>query len=144
MHKLIEYIDDEIMSIEKKAGNGKLSMQELQYVDTLAHAKKNLLKADEMEGGDDYSNAYNDAGYSNRRYSRRGYSREDGASYDGGSYARGRGPYAARDRFGRYSSADGYSMRSEDMVDELRELMERAPEDKKQDFQRFIAKIERM
>lgn len=145
MHKLIEYIDDEIMSIEKKAGNGKLSMQELQYIDTLAHAKKNLLKADEMEGGEDYSNAYNDAGYSNRRYSRRGgYSREDGASYDGGSYARGRGPYAARDRFGRYSSADGYSMRSEDMVDELRELMERAPEDKKQDFQRFIAKIERM
>lgn len=143
MHKLIEYIDDEIMSIEKKAGNGKLSMQELQYIDTLAHAKKNLLKADEMEGGDGYSNEYSGE-YSNRRYSRRGYSREDGASYDGGSYARGRGPYAARDRFGRYSSADGYSMRSEDMVDELRELMERAPEDKKQDFQRFIAKIERM
>ena len=139
MHKLIEYIDDEIMSIEKKAGNGKLSMQELQYIDTLAHAKKNLLKADEMEGGDGYSNK----AYSYGHYTDRGYSRDD-ERRDGGSYARGRGPYAARDRFGRYSSADGYSMRSEDMVDELRELMERAPEDKKQDFQRFIAKIERM
>ena len=138
MHKLIEYIDDEIMSIEKKAGNGKLSMQELQYVDTLAHAKKNLLKADEMEGGDGYSNA---DGY-DRRYSRRAYSYDD----NGHSYARpnvGRGSDARRDSMGRYSS-NGYSMNSADMIDELRDLMEQAPEDKKQEFQRFISKLERM
>lgn len=138
MHKLIEYIDDEIMSIEKKAGSGKLSTSELQYLDTLAHTKKNLLKADEMESGD-----YSNKAYSYGRYTDRGYSRNDDRR-DGGSYARGRGTYAARDSMGRYSSADGYSMRSEDMIDELRELMERAPEDKKQDFQRFISKFERM
>ena len=140
MHKLIEYISDEIMSLEKKAGSGKLSMQELQYADTLARVKKNLMKCEEMEGGEGYS-----GNYSERRYSTRGgYSRNDGRSYDGNSYdGPGRGPNAARDRFGRYSST-GYSMDGEDMIAELRELMEQAPADKKQEFQRFITKIERM
>ena len=140
MHKLIEYISDEIMSLEKKAGSGKLSMQELQYADTLARVKKNLMKCEEMEGGEGYS-----GNYSERRYSMRGgYSRNDGRSYDGNSYdGPGRGPNAARDRFGRYSST-GYSMDGEDMIAELRELMEQAPADKKQEFQRFITKIERM
>lgn len=150
MHKIIEYIGEEIMTLDKKAGNGKLSMQELQYLDTLTDVKKNLLKCQEMEGGEEgYSGEY-----SGRRYSRRGgYSREDGGSmaggsnrsYEGGSsYARqGRGPYARRDRYGRYSSEGGYSMDGDEIIDELRELMEQAPEDKKQDFQRFIAKMER-
>lgn len=140
MHKLIEYISDEIMSLEKKAGSGKLSMQELQYADTLARVKKNLMKCEEMDGGEGYS-----GNYSERRYSTRGgYSRNDGRSYDGNSYdGPGRGPNAARDRFGRYSST-GYSMDGEDMIAELRELMEQAPADKKQEFQRFITKIERM
>lgn len=139
MHKIIEYIGDEIMTLDKKAATGKLSMQELQYLDTLTDVKKNLLKCQEMEGGDEYSNAY-DAGYSRRGM--RGYSREDGGNSMRGSYARGRGPYAARDRYGRYSS-NGYSMDGDEIVDELRELMEQAPEDKKQEFQRFIAKMER-
>lgn len=145
MHKLIEYISEELMSLEKKAGSGKLSMQELQYADTLARVKKNLMKCEEMDGGEGYS-----GNYSERRYSMRGgYSRNDGRSYDGRSYdgnsydGPGRGPNAARDRFGRYSST-GYSMDGEDMIAELRELMEQAPADKKQEFQRFITKIERM
>lgn len=146
MHKLIEYISDEIMSLEKKAGSGKLSMQELQYADTLARVKKNLMKCEEMDGGEGYS-----GNYSERRYSTRGgYSRNDGRSYDGRSYdgnsydGPGRGPNAARDRFGRYSST-GYSMDGEDMIDELRELMDKAPdEQKRQEFKRFIEKLERM
>lgn len=40
MHKLINYICDELESIEKKAEKGDLSMSELQYADTLAHLKK--------------------------------------------------------------------------------------------------------
>lgn len=150
MHKLIEYISDEIMSLEKKAGSGKLSMQELQYADTLARVKKNLMKCEEMDGGEGYSGNYS-GNYSERRYSTRGgYSRNDGRSYDGRSYdgnsydGPGRGPNAARDRFGRYSST-GYSMDGEDMIDELRELMDKAPdEQKRQEFKRFIEKLERM
>ena len=137
MHKLLDYITDELQTLESKAGKGKLSMQELQYVDTLANVKKNLLKVETMEGGDEYSNAYS------RRYDTRGYSRnEDGGS---GSYARpnvGRGADAARDNYGRYSSR--YSMAGGDMLDELRDMMDRAPEDKKQDFKRLIDKMERM
>ena len=49
MHKLIEYICDELEELNRKAGkDGKLSMAEIQYMDTLAHAKKNLLKGEEM------------------------------------------------------------------------------------------------
>lgn len=149
MHKIIEYIGDEITTLDKKAGNGKLSMQELQYLETLTDVKKNLLKCQEMEGEEGYSGEY-----SGRRYSRRGYSREEGGSMasnrsyegSGASYARpnvGRGSDARRDRYGRYSSY-GYSMDGDEIIDELRELMEQAPEDKKQDFKRFIEKMERM
>lgn len=127
MHKLMEYICGELEDIERKAGKGsKLSMQEIQYVDTLAHAKKNLMKCDEMEGGQE--------SYSMRGYSRR-MSYADGGSYDGegsyddgryvrpdGSYARGRGPGAKRDSMGRYSS-EGVDEQSKKKLIELIEKM---------------------
>ena len=66
MHKLIDYICDEIDELERKADkDGKLTMGEVQYLDTLAHAKKNLLKAEEMDGG--YSGRYDDRSYARRR-----------------------------------------------------------------------------
>ena len=59
-----------------------------------------------------------------------------------GSYARGR-RNARRDSMGRYSG-DGYS-RDGGMVEELRSLMEEAPDERtRQEFQRFIQKIENM
>ena len=69
-----------------------------------------------------------------------------GRSYarGGRSYARGRGRNAKRDSMGRYSSERGYS-RDEEMIAELRELMEDAPDDKtRREFQKFISKIEMM
>ena len=128
MHKLIDYICDELEELERKADKGKLSMAEVQYGDMLAHFKKNLLKAEEMS----------EEGYSNRGYygDERGYSRR----YDDGhSYARGR----KRDSMGRYSR--GYSMATDEMTAELRELMKDAPDDRtRMEFQRFIEKIESM
>ena len=157
MHKLIEYICDELEELERKADkDGKLSMAEIQYVDTLAHMKKNLLKADElweesdysMEGGpyDGRGNSYARGGRSNRggSYARGGRSSNRGGYYNEGSYARGRGRNARRDSMGRYSS-DGYSMAGEEMVDELRELMQDAPDEQtRMEFQKFIQKIEQM
>ncbi len=127
MHKLIDFICDEIDEIERKADKGKLSMAEIQYLDTLAHTKKNLLKAEEMSGGEGYSGRY----YGNRSYA-------DGRTYvDGHSYAR------RRDSMGRYSR--GYSMATEDMSKELRELMKDAPDDRtRMEFQKFIDRIESM
>lgn len=152
MHKLLEYICDELEEFERKADKeGKLSMAEMQYVDLLAHTKKNLLKAEEMMGEEgEYSMESYARGRSNEggSYARnRGGNQGGGSSrrsYErGGSYARGRN--ARRDSMGRYSREDGYSGDQEEMVEELRQLMEDAPDDRtRQEFQKFIQKIEQM
>ena len=140
MHKLMEYICDEMSDLERKAEkDGKLSVAEVQYLDTLAHTKKNLLKADEMSE-EGYSGMMYPRYYGDDRTDGRSY--RDGRSYnDGRSYARGRN--ARRDSMGRYSR--GYSMANEDMMDELRDLMEKAPDEMtKREFRKFIDKIETM
>lgn len=126
MHKLIDYVCDELETIEKKADKGNLSMSEIQYADTLAHLKKNLMKAEEMELENDYS--------------QRGYTQRTMPQYYGNSYAGRRN--ARRDSMGRYSREYGYS-RTEDMVPQLREMMNNAPDDMtRQDIQRLITKLE--
>ena len=156
MHKLMEYICSEMEELERKADKeGKLSMAEVQYLDTLAHTKKNLLKADEMWEESEYSEAM-DGGrgtsYARRSYAYardgRGGNRSnayDGSydSYEDGSMAmaRGRGRNARRDSMGRYSRAEGTEM----MVGELRELMQDAPDERtKMEFKKFIEKIEQI
>ena len=127
MHKLIDYICDELEELERKADkDGKLSMAEIQYGDMLAHFKKNLLKSEEMSD------------------EMEGYSRADDRHYRvEGSYARGRGRNAKRDAMGRYASR-GYSM-SGDMIAELRDLMEDAPDEQtRMEFKKFIRKVESM
>jgi hypothetical protein len=128
MHKLMDYVCDELEKLENKIDrDGKLSMAETEYLDTLAHTKKNLLKAEEMYEDDEYSS--------------RERSYNDGM---GGSYARGRrggtnqyGSYK-RDSRGRYSREGG-------MVEDLRELMQEAPDDRtRQEFQKLIHKLENM
>ena len=127
MHKLMDYVCDELDELERKADKGgKLSMSDIQYADTLAHLKKNMLKAEEMEGAE-YSGSVD--GMSYRRM------------YDDGSYARGRGRNARRDSMGRYSS-DGYSRRSEDFKAELNDLMRDAPNDHvRQKMQNLMAEM---
>ena len=128
MDKLIDYICDELEEYEKKAEKGKLSMAEMQYVDLLAHTKKNLLKSDEMEG-----ESYADGRMPIYR--------------DGRTYAMARGRNARRDSRGRYSSGRHarYSMANEDIVEELRDLMEDVPDERtKMEFQKFISKMEQM
>lgn len=133
MNELIEYCCDELDELKSKVKKGgKLSVAETEYMDTLAHAKKNLMKGEEMS----------EEGYSGMMYPRYyGDDRMDGRSYEGRSYARGRG--RRRDSMGRYSR--GYSMANEDMMDELRDLMEKAPDEMtKREFKKFIDKIETM
>lgn len=155
MHKLMEYICDELEELERKADKeGKLSMAEVQYGDMLAHFKKNLLKADEMYEDSEYSMAMGGSyARGGERGGRGGQSRRGGMSmrggnsyrYEGeGSYARGRGRNARRDSMGRYSR-DGYSMAGDEMVEELRELMQDAPDEQtRMEFEKFIRKVEQM
>ena len=146
MHKLIDYICEELEELDRKVDKeGKLSMTEVQYGDMLAHFKKNLLKSEEMMDGEEYSMSMM-GGNSYRRGSSYdgeeiGQSRRGGSSYRmRSSYARGRGRNARRDVMGRYSSSG-----ADEMLEELHELMREAPDDKtRMEFERFIEKIEQM
>ena len=139
MHKLIDFVCDELEDIEQKASKGELSISDVQYADTLAHLKKNLLKSEEMM--EDF-----DEGYSSEMRPMNGTMRGRSYRYDGGmSYARGRGSRAKRDSMGRYSSERGYSRDAADMTAELQEMMDDpkyAPV--KHDIERLMRKVETM
>ena len=143
MHTLYVYVCDELKSLEKKAEKGNLSMQEVQYADTLAHLKKNLMKADEMMEDEfgEYSMSY----YPMTSYAEEGGGKGTMMPYRGGgrSYARRRGANARRDAMGRYSR--GYSMADDGTVDDLRDLMNRTHDESiKDEIRRLIDKVERM
>lgn len=132
MHKLIDYICDELEELERKADKDKLTVAELEYADMLAHLKKNLLTAEAMtERESDYSNR-NSYDY----------------MYDGGmSNARGRGRNARRDSMGRYSrrnSYDGYSRADakEDLMNELQEMQMNADDETKQMLKSWMRQLE--
>lgn len=133
MHKLCEYIDSELMEMERGVASGKrLSAAELEYADKLAHLKKSILTNEAME------EAYDD-GYS-RHYDDGRRMRNDGYSYAG------RGRAARRDSMGRYSRG-GYSYddAKDDMMKELREIKAKAPDDRtRQKIEHFISEMESM
>lgn len=119
LHELKEMLCEELKEYGSK---DKMDVGGLEIVDKLAHAIKNIDKIIEAYDDSEYSmmggNSYADG---NRRY------------YNNRSYAR------RRDSMGRYSRA------GEEMVTELRELMEEAPNDHiKQEFRKLIQKIEQM
>lgn len=147
MHKLMEYICDELEELERKADKeGKLSMAEIEYVDKLAHIKKSLLSAEEMWEDSEYNDAGSEGGQSHRGGSSYARGGNRGRSYDGGSsYARGRGRNAKRDSMGRYSREGGsynYSMAEDDFRMDLEELMQSAPNEQiKQKLQRMMSEM---
>ena len=131
MHELINYVCDELKDLERKAEKGEeLSMNEIEYADKLSHIWKSLLTAEAMEESD-----YSYDMYSNNQ-------------------SRGRGPNARRDARGRYSRddysrrnysrRDNYSM-ANDMVSELQDMMEEAPDERtRMEIQKLITKMEQM
>lgn len=142
LHELCETISREIADANEKvrAAGGKMSAGDVDYIDKLTHTLKSIKATIAMmddEEGEYSSRAYPGGMGGSYRYSRMG------GSYRGGSYARGRGGNARRDNMGRYSS-NGYS-RDDGMADELREMMEDAPNETiKRDIQRIVEKIEQM
>lgn len=145
VYELKDMLCEELEEYGKK---DKLDVGGLEIVDKLAHTIKNLDKIIETYEEDGYSEAYYDGSYEGTgnmgggSYARR-YSRErDGR---GGSYAmargdgRGRGANARRDSMGRYSR-DGRMM-----AQELRDLMEDAPNEHiKMEMKKLIQKVENM
>lgn len=137
LHELCDTISREIAESNEKirAAGGKLSAGDVDYIDKLTHTLKSIKATIAMMEDED--------GYSSAPYYMGGSYRggNHGGSYRDGSYARGRN--TRRDSMGRYSS-NGYS-RDGGMVEELRELMEDAPNEAiKRDIQRLVDKIEQM
>ena len=132
MHKIYE-LKDKLCEELEEYGDKKLDAGSLEVIDKLAHTIKNLDKIIEKYEDEDYSSAYDD-GMMGGSYERDG-------NRGGNRYAmdRGRGRNARRDSMGRYSSDNRM------MVDELRELMNDAPDERtKMEFKRFIEKMEQM
>ena len=127
LHELCETISREIGEANEKIrkAGGKLSGEDLTYLDKLTHTLKSLKTTIAMmEAEDGESGRYSMPHYGSYNY--------------GGSYRRG------RDSMGRYTSRRGYSY-DDGMIEELRSLMESAPDERtKSEFRQFIAKMEKM
>lgn len=148
MHELYELKDKLLQELEEY-GTKELSAGTLDVVDKLSHAVKNLCKIIEMKEDEEEYSGDMMGGTSYARGGNRGGSR--GGSYRGsyegrgGSYARGRGSNARRDSMGRYSSERGYSRDGMEMADQLRDLMEDAPDEAiRKDIERLLRKVEQM
>ena len=123
IHDLKEMLCGELEEYGKKE---TLTMQDLDMVDKLAHATKNIDKIIE------YSENHRMEESSGRMYIDRSY---DSCDYSG---RRGRGSNARRDSMGRYST-------SNDMVYDLRQMMQQTQDEKtRREFENFIQKIETM
>ena len=130
LHQMCDTLSRELGEANDKIrqGGGKLSGSDLDYVDKLTHALKSIKTTIAMIEAED-SGSY--AAY------------PDANSYRGSNASYAGRRYSHRENMGRYSSR-GYS-RDNGMVAELRELMEEAPDERtRQEFQRFISKIEQM
>lgn len=139
MHELYELKDRLLQELEEY-GRKELSTGTLDVVDKLSHAIKNICKIIEMKEDEEYSgDMMGGTSYA------RGGNRGGSLGGRGGSYARGRGSNARRDSMGRYSSERGYSRDGEDLADQLRDLMEDAPDETiRRDMERLLRKVEQM
>lgn len=139
MHKLIEYLCDELLELEDKVANGgKLSLKELEYGDVVAHFKKDLLTSKAMEEGYSRDGSYENGSSGARRRDSMGRYM-DGGSYNyrdgdsGRSYDEG---YSGR----RYSRDEGKSH----MIQQFESMMGEASREEREVIQSALEKLKRM
>ena len=130
MNELYE-LKEKLMHELEEYGKQELSAGSLEVVDKLSHSIKNICKIIESY---EMSEGVSMRGGSYRPYNGRNNRYIEG----GGSYARGRGQNTRRDSMGRYSRTDGI----EDLVDNVRDMMQELPQNLQSDAQRFIQKLE--
>lgn len=131
MHELIELKENLCEELKEYSGKESYSSTDIEKIDDLTDIVKNLGKIIKDYEKDDYSNM----GYAN-----------DGGSYSrNNSYARGRGANARRDSRGRYSERMPDYYYDDEMMSELMELREKAPDERtRKEFDRFMSKIKSM
>lgn len=160
MHELYELKEKLMKELTEFSENGKFSKENIETIkyltssiDHLCNIMMDMEEEYSMEGGQSSyrrgqsSYARGGQGGGQSSYARGGNRGGGQSSYERGgqsSYARGRGRNARRDSMGRYASEGGYSMNDE-MVAELYEIMEDAPDEKtRKEFEKFIKKVEMM
>lgn len=127
MRNICDFIDGELKELDRKAGSGKLSLQEIEYAERLSRVKKNLLTIEAMEDSGSYGARGRDGRYADNRYiyDPNRYM-DDGMRMDGNRYSR-----SYRDNGG--------------MMDELREMMDNAPnEQARRKIRDFMSEIKTM
>lgn len=131
MHDLHELKEKLLKELEEYGGNAKFSREDVETIKYMASAIDHICNIAEGE----------EEGYSGR------YPYWMGGAYaDGNMGGNGRSNRSMRGgrSYRRGYSREGYS-REGGMVEELRELMQDAPDERtRQEFQRFIEKIEHM
>ncbi|MBP5311888.1 MAG: hypothetical protein J6112_03540 [Clostridia bacterium] len=146
MDELYELKEMLMKELEEYGRKSDLSAGSLEIVDKLTHTIKNLCKIIEAYEEEEYSGAYEGGSY--RRSYRQGGNQGGGSYREGGSYrqgVKGTGRYSRRGGSSRYSREGGYSRHGEDMVMQLRELMEEAPDEQtRMEIQRLVQKMEQM
>jgi hypothetical protein len=115
--------------LESYADKGSLRKEDAETIKYISSAIDHIDSICEREDGEYSENMMGGTSYA--RSGRRGSYR--------GSYARGR----RRDDMGRYTS-DGYSMATNDMIAELHDMMDDAPEGAKSKIRGLINELERM
>lgn len=144
MHRLKELKEMLCNELKEYGGRGKLDAASLEVVDKLAHAVKNIDKIIEAyeaeEGGVSMARGMNmrDGNYTMGSYA-------NGMSYGNDMYSSGRGKNANRDPMGRYSSEGRYSNDGGMLADELRGLMNDAPNAQiREEMASLAKKLERL
>ena len=135
LHETCETLSRELGEANEKIkrAGGKLSAGDLEYIDKLTHALKSVKTTMAMMEAEDNGESGYYAPMYGRSYGDRSYGMRDG-----NSYAR------RRDSMGRYSRRGGMSY-DDGMVEELRDLMDRAPDEQtRREFQKLITKLEQM
>lgn len=127
LYKMCDTLTEEIERANDKLNKtgGTLTGDDVSYIDRLTHALKSVKTTIAMVEAED-------GGESGRYMPHYNY---------GGGYSYRRG----RDSMGRYTSRRGGYSYDDGMIEELRSLMENAPDERtKSEFRQFIAKMEKM
>ena len=136
LHETCETLSRELGEANEKIkrAGGKMSSGDLEYLDRLTHAIKSVKTTMAMMEAEDNG----ESGYYMPMYGR-GYGDRSYGMRDGNSYAR------RRDSMGRFTSRRGGMSYDDGMVEELRDLMDRAPDEAtKREFHKLITRLEQM
>lgn len=162
LYELCETIANEIGTANEKIkmAGGELKGSDVEYIDKLTHSLKSIKAVMAMiEDEDGYSNQGGGGGRGGRGGGRGGSNQSGGnrgggggsnrggsyeGSYEGGSYQRGRGRNARRDSMGRYSRESGYSRAADEIVEQLEDLMDEAPDERtRMEIKKLIDKMQK-